>query len=405
LRILILSALFPPSAKGGAELCAYNSARWLANQGIEVGVATCAASKDQVVADQLSDSLRVWRLWYPRPYALAHHDKQPSWKKLLWHVQDHCDPRNPGILKPVLDAFRPDLVHIHLLSGFGYNSLRAINRANIPILFVLHDPGLACLISSMYKDGHNCEKQCLSCRISSTIKMASLPQSNRLTLISPSKANLDLINSVVPTKRFPQLVIPNIDLDLPIQRQSSGSSSKIEFLFVGRLHPTKGVSFLLDVFLSLGSTPKEWRLTIVGGGPLELDLRARAAGNERVNVIGRVEASQVKNYISKADVLCFPSLWRENHPGVIREALRAGLPAVVSDTGGSAEMISAGVNGLVLPAGDLEHWRKTIASLLSEPTLLANLQKSAAENSNYYSADLVGAELLKANHAALLARD
>lgn len=403
MRILIVAALFPPDAKGGAELSAYYAAQWLAGKGFEVGVLTCARSpNDQAEGAALEgSSIRIWRIWYPRPYSPGNHEAQPGWKKLIWHIQDHFDPRNIRIMRSVLEQFRPSSIHVHLLSGCGHNALKAPADFAIPVIYILHDLVLACIRSSMYRDCRNCRRQCIECTFSSRLKLSYLRQCIPLLLISPSKANLKFLNSILPLEAFMQRTIPNIDLQPAPKARAQNDTGRVNFLFVGRLHETKGVGFLIETFLSIDVLTPPWHLTLVGGGPMEKSLRSQFEHDPRITIVGRVDPGMVSEFLSAADFFCFPSLWRENHPGVVRESLRAGVPVLVSDAGGSSEMISDGVTGIVVKAGDVGQWREAILRLMIDSKFRSALQDNAYATRNNYTVEDLGDQLLSANRDLL----
>ena len=132
-------------------------------KGHEVGVLTTAANAEQECEDQLENGLRVWRRLMPRPYQMMQFLKAPKWQKPIWHLQDHFDPRNRGYVRHVLKAFQPDIVNINFLQGIGYNALRDIADHGAPVVYHLHDLGLACIRMSMFKNGQECKTQCSAC--------------------------------------------------------------------------------------------------------------------------------------------------------------------------------------------------------------------------------------------------
>ena len=138
-RVLLISALFPPNVIGGAEASAWNMAQGFRAAGWEVGVLSAAVRPSQVCADQPEEGLRLWRVPNLRPYPADGFATAPRFLKPVWHLQDHVDPRNRGLLRQVLDVFRPDLVQVHMLQGLGYNMLRELADRDIPTSCFLHD--------------------------------------------------------------------------------------------------------------------------------------------------------------------------------------------------------------------------------------------------------------------------
>jgi glycosyltransferase involved in cell wall biosynthesis len=393
MKVLVISAVFPPDAKGGAELGAYNCAHWLRQKGHDVGVLTTAATPQEELSGQWMDNLKVWRAWRRRPYARVASDDASALKKMVWHLQDHLDPANVSLMKGVISAFKPDVALVHLIPGIGHNSLKALNIAGVPVVYYLHDLGIACFRGSMQKKGQNCLKQCAICRLSSANTRRFFYKSSHYSFVATSAFTLSAIDSLVGVSSFVSEVLPDLDLDCPLPRIQRALEEPVQFLYVGRLHSNKGISFLMSVVDSLAVYRGRFHLTVVGAGPLERALRQACAGSSSVTFVGRVAPDQVKHYMRRADILCVPSTWQENHPGVIRQALRAGVPVIASSVGGMPEMIKQGETGILLPGADHASWKHTLSVVIENPEYLAALQQSAATQMSSYSVEVLGRKL------------
>ncbi|MDX1921773.1 MAG: glycosyltransferase family 4 protein [Alphaproteobacteria bacterium] len=367
-RILIVSSLFPPHVLGGAESSAYNLALHFRDNGWDVGVLTTALDTGDAVDNQLFEGMRMWRVLMPRPYATFHFQKAKGLQKLLWHFLDHFDPRNKRIMADVLDNFKPDVVSIHLLQGLGYNALQEITRRNIKINFVLHDLGLACIRMNMFKNGSECAMQCTSCKISSAYKWNMLKQSKKLGFISPSQANIETLSRFLPIKSYRNQAILNPNTYPPATAQRVASDN-IRFLYVGRLHNTKGVDLLLNVLLQLKDKYK-FKVTVIGDGQESASLRATYAKESWCDFTGYISQSEISNYMVNSDVMFIPSIWAENSPGVVVHALSLGLPVMGSRKGGIPELIKDGITGKVIEAGNKAAWRDAIEAVLQKPEIL-----------------------------------
>jgi glycosyltransferase involved in cell wall biosynthesis len=392
MRILVLAALYPPDSRGGAENSAANLTRWLAGQGHEMAVLTTAASRDEELHDVEQDGVRIWRLRTPHLYPAREAPSAARWKKPIWHVQDHVDPRNRLPVAKVLDAFRPDFVNIHFIQGIGYNALAEIAARHLPTLFVLHDLGLGCMRMSMFRKDASCKAQCIGCRASSLYKAMLIRRFERIGFCSPSRANLTALAALFPIGRYPHTSIPNPNF-YPLPLGERATSDRLRLLFVGRLHRSKGVEGLLDAADTLAATHR-FSLTIVGDGPEGERLRRRFGHAEWLQFLGHVPESEVGDLMHDADLLCVPSIWRENWPGVAVRALEMGLPVLGSRIGGLPELIDPGVTGdLVLP-GDRAGWIEVLRRVLVNPAEVARWRRNAEALRGRFDQDRLGERML-----------
>lgn len=120
---------------------------------------------------------------------------------------------------------------------------------------------------------------------------------------------------------------------------------------VARLTEQKNHAALLAALPDIITAQPEFRLVLVGSGPLEDDLRAAAAPwGETVLFLGH--RRDVPDLLAAADLFVLPSLF-EGLPLSLIEAMAAGLPAVASAIGGNDEVVDSGVTGILAPPGQL----------------------------------------------------
>ena len=144
---------------------------------------------------------------------------------------------------------------------------------------------------------------------------------------------------------------------------------------MGRLTPEKGIDVLLQAAAQL---PGEWRLRVIGSGPLKDTIPGRAAElgiGDRVTVEPWVPSTEVPNVIRHLDVVAVPSLttpaWKEQFGRVLTDAMACGVPVVGSDSGEIPHVIGDG--GLVTPEGDSTSLSAALARLQGDPQLRREL--------------------------------
>jgi glycosyltransferase involved in cell wall biosynthesis len=130
-------------------------------------------------------------------------------------------------------------------------------------------------------------------------------------------------------------------------------------LFVGGVTLRKGIPYLFDAFRRV-----EAHATLRIVGQVHPRLLARLGGPPpRTQIAGARDGNALANEYAHADIFVLPSV--EDGFGLVTlEAMRAGLPVIVSDHAGSAEVVEEGVTGFVVPAKD-------VAALASRIELLA----------------------------------
>lgn len=388
MRIVSFSALFPPYSHGGAENSAANLARWFASNGHEVHAISAATKLDDVHPDgEMSHGVRVWRREFPRPYPVFEFMNAPKWKKPLWHLQDHFDARNRRIVGELLDRIQPDAAVIHYLPGIGYNVLKEISSRGIPSTYYLHDLGLACVRMSMFRRGKDCGKQCGMCKAASAYKNQLIADFDRIGFCSPSRANLERVESYIPIQTRLRTAIPNARRYDPPTAKRKGSSV-LRLMYVGRLHPQKGVTVALQAAARLNTTKISFR--IVGGGQSESDLRAQFGKLPWCSFTGHLTPEAVGNEMVNADVLLVPSIWAENLPGVVIQALGLGIPVIASNVGGVPELVDHGRTGLLVEPGNVDAWQSALQSVLDDPGALEAMRVAAAQRAIEFDQDSLG---------------
>lgn len=152
-------------------------------------------------------------------------------------------------------------------------------------------------------------------------------------------------------------------------------------LFVGRLVVEKGVQYLLQAFPAILAAIPDARLVIGGSGPYAETLHrlTRNLGiTERVVFTGFINAPVRDSLLQQAAAAVFPSIY-EPFGIVALEAMAAGCPTVVAATGGLAETVTDGYDGLLVPPGDQQALAQAVIKLLSRPDLAARLSANARQ--------------------------
>ena len=142
--------------------------------------------------------------------------------------------------------------------------------------------------------------------------------------------------------------------------------SRSGVLFVGRLHPQKGINELLAAMSDLADRGRPLQLTVIGTGPELERLRAvEATGTLPVRVLGPLPPAEVAAAMRRAAVLAVPSAQPEGLGLVALEGLAAGTIVVASRAGGLEETVIDGSTGVQCAPGDSTDLADAIARAMA----------------------------------------
>lgn len=170
----------------------------------------------------------------------------------------------------------------------------------------------------------------------------------------------------VPPERIEHLPF---GVDARPAREPRDPASPLRVSFLGSLVPLKGAHVLVAAWARIDPALRtRGRLTLYGPArhhPAYQDELARAAAACGAELGGLLERSRVPETLARTDLLVVPSLWYENSPLVILEALAARTPLLVSRLGGMEELVQEGVTGRRFVAGDVEDLAAQLAAALA----------------------------------------
>jgi glycosyltransferase involved in cell wall biosynthesis len=142
------------------------------------------------------------------------------------------------------------------------------------------------------------------------------------------------------------------------------NENDIFLLSIGRLTYQKGHEFLVQAMAKVTSQFPNAKVRIFGDGPLrpQLEAQTREAGlSNNVRLLGAWE--DISPLLASADIFILPSRW-EGLSRALMEAMAAGLPVIASKVDGIKDLITDGVNGLLVPSEDAEALGNSILQLI-----------------------------------------
>lgn len=169
--------------------------------------------------------------------------------------------------------------------------------------------------------------------------------------------------------------IANTVSDYPDELRGPGRRANRTVAYLSNLIPEKGVSDFVDLAIMLRAVDPSIVFSIAGATPsasfaADLVERVRKSGNaDGVSFLGPiVDPLEKWSFLRSASVLVFPSVYKfEAQPVTILEALAVGTPVAAYEVGGVADVIREGVDGYLVPPGDLVALRDRVTRLLNPP--------------------------------------
>lgn len=279
------------------------------------------------------------------------------------------DPRAVFRLRRIVQQFRPDIVHSHLVHA---NILARVTRLFISM------PALICTAHNVNEGGKARE----------WLYRVTDPLCELTTNVSEEAVRQYVARKVVPAHKI--RFVPNgITLDSFGQAQASESLNKeldikpgqFVWLAVGRLVPEKDYPNMLNAFKTVLAKRPDSILLIAGTGTerVALEQYSKELGIERnVKLLGI--RRDIPALMNLANAYVMSSRW-EGFPMVLLEASASGLPMVATDVGGNREAVQDGITGLLAPPGDCGQLSDRMLALMSYP--LAELEEMGERARKY----------------------
>ena len=174
----------------------------------------------------------------------------------------------------------------------------------------------------------------------------------------------------------------------------SADEHRQDILFLGNLHPRKGILVLIEAFARLAAQLPGARLVVAGDGPLSEEVKHRVAPHHgRVELLGRLERDRARGVMQACSVCCCPSLG-EPFGMTALEAMACARPVVATDAGGLRHLVPDD-GGRKVATGDADALAAALAETLSSPELrreMGAVNRAVVERRYSWSAVIDGLE-------------
>lgn len=284
---------------------------------------------------------------------------------MLWSFKNYRE------VKKIIKEEKPDIVHIHTFFPLLSPSvLYAAKRNNAKVVATLHDTRFICPCATSLRGTELCNK-CGDGNYLRMCKYGCFKESKIQSLIVAGifgyhrirKSFYQQIDRYICLNDDQIRLLTNIGFDprkiikkynfVPDARADLGTIKydaipERYVVFYGRIGEEKGIKTLMKIWENIPDIP----LVIMGGGPLEDELRKWADNQINVYFLGYTPHEKCLSIVEKSEFVVFPSIWYEGCSMVEIETESLGKGLIATDLGFSAEAITNGKNGYKVKLGD-----------------------------------------------------
>lgn len=360
MRVLAISNFFPPRTVGGAELSAFNTCLGIQERGLEVSAL--------MVNTRLPQRADAWHI----VRGVSVHERTFVPFPLGRRYLEVFDPRVYRAVTCEIRRIKPDLVHVHNVSGATLAPFVACHRLGIPVVLSLHDHWLLCPNNMLYKgngvsaDPAESPRDCAHCfrryefwaHVPRRRELFSRLVADVRLFVSPSQGTVDRHVAagydrsrfrVIPYGLHPEAYGPPAD---PIVGEYMRQSIYLRtLLFAGSLVESKGIGTIVEA-VPLIARHLRVQFLVAGLGEPACVAALRRLDPRVVKLLGRVPFQEMRALYANADLVVVPSVCYDNSPLVIYESLLCGTPVLGAEIGGIPELVRDGETGYLFPPGD-----------------------------------------------------
>lgn len=281
---------------------------------------------------------------------------------------------------------KPHIVYAHWFTPQAVTAAPVAHRASIPFVFTTH----ASDVAVWARFG----------RLGSRVVRSIVRRTARLTAVS--QTSLDRMRSFFSetewnTEIVPKAAVIPMGVELTTHHGDAAPESypgRRVVLFMGRLAEKKGVKLLLDAFSTIHDEREDTLLVIAGDGPLRAELEARTEElgiSDAVDFVGYATGAHKDALYRRADLCVLPSILTsdgdtEGLPVSLLEALAYGRPTVATDATNAQEVLTPGVDGLLVRSGSVSALTDGLIEILdAEPHRSTEMEAAARSTASGYA--------------------
>ncbi len=314
-------------------------------------------------------------------------------------VSTFFDPRLVAMFRQTWEDFSPDVVYLVHMMGLPAALMDEVHRRDKPLMISLHDYWWVCANANLFTNdtGEICEGphhwvNCARCGLARLGMRALIPAAPLLAPMMALRGRClkhtlnradwilafsDFVRSwylrqgVLGRKLLRIRMGIHTPHPIPCRTRPEG---QIRFFYAGGIATLKGLHVLLQAFSQLDERVELWIAGDTRAFPKysrSLQVRFSHPG---IRWLGRLGRKELWVSLAEADAVVVPSLWHETFSMLTHEAFAVGVPVIASEVGALPEAVQHGVNGLLVPPGDVDAWLAALKQFASDSFLRAHLR-------------------------------
>lgn len=406
-RRIIITPYFDATLPGGGSLYSIDLARIWLQKGYELHI-LCSDYKrdiqdlstflltDQLIIHPISDQSKIMRAHFVDREVYSHAEK-------------------------IIEELKPESIHVHNFHGL-LGAVRAAVDSPYKTVYTALDFGLICLNWYLY-DGTNepctgpVPEKCKRCLYENNktplkITLASYLPSLFIKLIGKDPVYfkqyrhlnsyfnnaehhlkemlplLEKFDAIITISPKTAEILSSYDRsgkrihcytqglnfsDLKIEERRNDNYVKLVYL--GHLAPAKGFQVILKAVEMLPDG-LNLRINIYGDYVKKYMETQHESIKRYVKGYSLLVDQEVENELVNSDALVIPSLWYENTPYSVLRALAVSRPVIASNHLGISHLINHGVNGFLIPPGDVQAWKSILLDVCERPDILRKMREN-----------------------------
>lgn len=367
MRILMLNYEYPPLGGGGSNACKY-ILKEFAKKNLEVDLVTSSPA-DTFETEKMGSTISIYKL--PVNKKDIHYWTQ---REIITYSL-----KAQGYIKNLLKEKEYDVCHAFF--GIPCGAIAYLFREKMPYIVSLRGsdvPGFNNRFSFQYVFLKPVIKKVWS---EAGAVVANSEGLKELALKTSHDQKISVIHNGIDISEFkPDLT-------------KADKNKEFSIICVSRLIERKGIRFLIEAIGKLKD--RDIKLTLVGEGNQEKELKELAVNlgiSDRVDFKGYMNHDSIAELYKNSDVFVLPSL-NEGMSNALLEAMASGLPVIVTDTGGTAELVDG--NGVIVPMGDLEAIVEAISGLFNNPEMCQQMSIKSRRNAEGMAWGAVGNKYIR----------